>query len=168
MDFYMNVMLIFFVSFSVIFMYRIGKSSKKEREERIRVLNEKLTELTSGASEVTPEEFQRLRTAKIRGGKYEAYYSSSRNFPGVYILFNQDKNKYYVGQSKTVLSRVNSHFTGKGNGDVYVDYRNGDSFTIKLIPLFDSGFDDLNSLERHFISYYHAFANGYNRTRGNG
>lgn len=133
---------------------------RKEFEEAIdRLLNE--------SAEITPEEFMRIRTAKVHGGKYEPYISSSRNFAGVYILHNQDRNKYYVGQSKTVFNRVNNHFTGKGNGDVYVDYRNGEHFTIKLIPLMNSGFDSLDSLERYFISYYHAFENGYNKTRGN-
>ncbi len=133
---------------------------RKEFEEAIdRLLNE--------SAEITPEEFMRIRTAKVHGGKYEPYISSSRNFAGVYILHNQDRDKYYVGQSKTVFNRVNNHFTGKGNGDVYVDYRNGEHFTIKLIPLMKSGFDSLDSLERYFISYYHAFENGYNKTRGN-
>ena len=133
---------------------------RKEFEEAIdRLLNE--------SAEITPEEFMRIRTAKVHGGKYEPYISSSRNFAGVYILHNQDRDKYYVGQSKTVFNRVNNHFTGKGNGDVYVDYRNGEHFTIKLIPLMNSGFDSLDSLERYFISYYHAFENGYNKTRGN-
>lgn len=133
---------------------------RKEFEEAIdRLLNE--------SAEITPEEFMRIRTAKVHGGKYEPYMSSSRNFAGVYILHNQDRDKYYVGQSKTVFNRVNNHFTGKGNGDVYVDYRNGEHFTIKLIPLMNSGFDSLDSLERYFISYYHAFENGYNKTRGN-
>lgn len=133
---------------------------RKEFEEAIdRLLNE--------SEEITPEQFMRIRTAKVHGGKYEPYISSSRNFAGVYILHNQDRDKYYVGQSKTVFNRVNNHFTGKGNGDVYVDYRNGEHFTIKLIPLMNSGFDSLDSLERYFISYYHAFENGYNKTRGN-
>lgn len=108
-----------------------------------------------------------IRTAKVNGWKYEEYYSTSRNFAGVYILHNESKDKYYIGQSKTVLNRVNNHFTGKGNGDVYVDYRNGDQFKIQLIPLENSGFDDLNSLERHFIKRYNAYGRGYNRTRGN-
>ena len=66
-----------------------------------------------------------------------------------------------------VLNRVNSHFTGKGNGDVYADYKYGDYFTIKMIALDKSGYTSLNELERNTIMTYDAFASGYNKTRGN-
>ena len=59
------------------------------------------------------------------------------------------------------------HFTGKGNGDVYYDYKSGDQFTIKMISLENSGFYDLNSLEKSAISKYNAYYKGYNKTRGN-
>ena len=35
-----------------------------------------------------------------------------------------------MGQGKAVLDRVNHHFSGRGNGDVYADYKYGDFFTI--------------------------------------
>lgn len=88
-------------------------------------------------------------------------------FSGVYILYNSTKNMYYVGQGKNVLTRVNSHFTGHGNGDVYADYKYGDKFTIKMIELEKSGFSTLNELERNTIMTYDAYSKGYNRTRGN-
>lgn len=74
---------------------------------------------------------------------------------------------YYVGQGKKVFQRVNNHFTGHGNGDVYSDYKYGDNFTIKMIRLKGSGFKTLNELERCTISKYNAFSKGYNKTRGN-
>lgn len=89
------------------------------------------------------------------------------NFPGVYILHNKTKNMYYVGQGKNVLDRVNCHFNGKGNGDVYADYKYGDIFTIRMIGLENSGYDTLNELERNTIMTYDAYRNGYNKTRGN-
>lgn len=33
-----------------------------------------------------------------------------------------------MGQGKAVLDRVNHHFSGRGNGDVYADYKYGDFF----------------------------------------
>lgn len=74
---------------------------------------------------------------------------------------------YYVGQGKKVFQRVNNHFTGHGNGDVYADYKYGDKFTIKMIALENSGFTTLNELERNTIAPYDAYAKGYNKTRGN-
>lgn len=62
--------------------------------------------------------------------------SSSGDIVGVYVIHNTDKGMYYVGQSKRIYFRVNQHFTGHGNGDVYADYKNGDNFRITLLPLF--------------------------------
>ncbi|MDE7082775.1 MAG: GIY-YIG nuclease family protein [Clostridia bacterium] len=122
--------------------------------------------LANNTLEMTPEEFFAMRKASF-GGKGKPSYALTMNFAGVYILFNSTKNMYYVGQGKEVLNRVNSHFTGKGNGDVYADYKYGDKFTIKMIALKWSKFSTLNDLERNTILTYDAFASGYNKTRGN-
>ncbi len=66
-----------------------------------------------------------------------------------------------------MFTRVNAHFTGHGNGDVYADYKYGDKFTIKMIDLKKSGFDNINELQRSTIKTYDAFSKGNNRTRGN-
>ena len=89
------------------------------------------------------------------------------DFTGVYILWNNTKGKPYVGQAKNILSRVNNHFTGHGNGDVYADYKYGDRFLIKLVPLKDSGYASLNKLEADLIARFRANTCGYNKTKGN-
>ena len=86
---------------------------------------------------------------------------------GTYVLYNQQDNKYYVGQAASLKRRLHQHFTGKGNGDVYVDYRLGKPFTIYIFPLDDSQFKTLNEQERHYIAKYRAFETGYNKTHGN-
>lgn len=123
----------------------------------------KIEMLSEEAYEITPVDFFELRNRKI--GKKRIY--KEFDFSGVYILFNEDKNMYYVGQGKSVFERVNNHFTGKGNGDVYADYKYGDSFKIKMISLDNSGFTSLNELERATIKTYNAYSQGYNKTRGN-
>lgn len=123
----------------------------------------KIQKLANNTLEITPEEFFKIRTTK-NGNKY---ISIDKEFSGVYILYNKTKNMYYVGQAKKIFQRVNQHFTGHGNGDVYADYKYGDDFTIKMIELENSGFNTLNELERHTIKEYNAFSKGYNKTRGN-
>ena len=86
---------------------------------------------------------------------------------GVYIFHNESKDLYYVGQAKRLFFRINQHFTGHGNGDVYADYKYGDDFAIKIIPLADSGYQDIDLLEKDVIQKYDAYHRGYNRTRGN-
>ena len=104
---------------------------------------------------ITPHEFFELKKS-VSGDKV-----------GVYIIYNATKNKHYVGQAKRLFFRVNQHFTGHGNGDVYSDYKLGDKFTIVLLSLQDSGYYDLDKLEKDMIKKYHAYTEGYNRTAGN-
>lgn len=86
---------------------------------------------------------------------------------GVYVICNVTQRKYYVGQAKRLYFRVWQHFTGHGNGDVYADYKYGDRFIIRFISLYESGYTDLDRLERDMIQYYNAFTTGYNKTVGN-
>ena len=131
-----------------------------------RKINKQIDDLANSAIEMTPEEFMKMRNTSF-GGRGRPSHALTRNFAGVYILYNKSKNMYYVGQSKQVLNRVNAHFTGKGNGDVYADYKYGDIFSIRMIALENSGFNSLNELERNTIARYNSFSSGYNKTRGN-
>ena len=129
-------------------------------------IKENIENLANNSLEMTPEEFLEMRN-KSFGGRGRPRISQKYNFEGVYIILNQSKNMYYIGQGKEVLNRINSHFTGKGNGDVYADYKYGDTFIIKMISLEGSGYSSLNDLERHTIFTYNSYNNGYNKTRGN-
>ena len=106
-------------------------------------------------SSITPEEFFRIRALQ------------EGDVVGVYIIHNESQNKYYVGQAKKLFFIINQHFTGHGNGDVYADYKYGDDFSIKMIKLTDSGYSDLDLLEKDLIEKYHAKTLGYNKTSGN-
>lgn len=152
-----NWLLLYVLLIIFVLVYSIIKKQK---------IDNKIKGLANNTIEMTPEEFIEMRKISF-GGRGRKSYVLTQNFAGVYILYNKSKDVYYVGQGKQVLNRVNSHFTGKGNGDVYADYKYGDEFTIRMIALENSGFETLNELERNTISYYNAFANGYNKTRGN-
>ena len=149
-----------FVGAAVLPFFLTNKRVKQEKA----LIDEKIQRLADGTAEMTPEDFLEMRNRKFGGPQK---YALQHNFAGVYILFNKSKNMYYVGQATKILDRVNNHFTGKGNGDVYADYKYGDTFTIKMIALENSGFDSLNALEKATIGKYDAFSKGYNKTRGN-
>lgn len=129
-----------------------------------RKVKKQIKALASNQLVLSPKEFFKLRNAK---GKGKGHYSAKYNFAGVYILHNETKDLYYVGQAQKILDRVNNHFTGKGNGDVYADYKYGDVFTIQMISLLESDCDTLNELERETIDAYDAVKKGYNKKRGN-
>lgn len=119
-----------------------------------RLLKKRIDNLAQSAIEYTPEDF--LVNKK-----------TNDDFTGVYIIYNINKNIYYVGQAKQIFQRVNSHFKGRGNGDVYFDYRCGNKFTVKLLKLENSGYSSLNKFEKDTIYTFNAFKNGYNKTKGN-
>ncbi len=88
---------------------------------RTQYIKKTIFDLSENAIELTQYDFLKIRNAS-NGGRGEKHISNRYDFTGVYILYNQTKNMYYVGQGKSVFQRINSHFTGHGNGDVYADY----------------------------------------------
>lgn len=87
-----------------------------------------------------------------------------RAFAGVYIFKNTNKNIYYVGQSVQVNKRLRDHVRGRGNPELYRDYKRGHPFEVNVIPCHKS---DLNRVERKYIRKYNSYYQGYNKTRGN-
>ncbi len=120
-------------------------------------------------SEYKKEQRVALFSDGISVAEFNHLRNESQTDPvGVYVLYNVDKDMYYVGQAKKCLFRVNQHFTGHGNGDVYADYKYGDEFKIKIIKFIESGYEDLDKLEKDTINLYDAYNSGYNMTVGNG
>lgn len=118
----------------------------------------RIDRLASGSESMTPEQFLDRHNDLIRAG----------DFPGIYVLHNTTRDRYYVGQGRRVLSRLLQHFSGRGNGDVYADWRYGDEFRIRTLRLEGSGYQSLDDLERDAIERYDAYGSGYNRNRGIG
>mgnify|MGYP002473942810 CR=1 FL=1 len=100
---------------------------------------------------------------------YGKYYCKRWNIKGIYIHHNLNNNKYYVGQSNKLYSRVHQEIIGeatnKGCIKLYKDYKKGDSFEITLIP-WREGMPDLDTMERVYIRIHESAYKGYNRTRG--
>lgn len=106
------------------------------------------------------------RTMSI--SEFEAYRSRQKyDTTGVYVLHNGRLDKWYVGQSKTVLSRIHGHFVGKGCRGVFMDYQSGHPFRVQMISLQESGYASLDVLEHDLIHYYQADEYGYNVLKGN-
>jgi hypothetical protein len=127
--------------------YLARRADRRDLDERVRGVDGKT---------LTPEYFLDNRAAL-----------KADDFTGVYVLHNMTKDLYYVGQGVRVYERLSQHFMGHGNADVYADWKYGDRFEIKVVPLAGSGYQSLNDLERDAIASYDAYEKGYNRTRGN-
>lgn len=78
------------------------------------------------------------------------------------VFDSMDFSNIYIGQSKNIYKRVYNHLTGKGNGDVYADFKFGKNVYITFIP---TAIDNMNFLEKHLIETYDA-VKSYNKTKG--
>lgn len=87
------------------------------------------------------EEFMAQRKALTQQGE----------ITGIFIVHNATKDLYYVGQSEKAIDRAAIQFLGRGNCDMNADYKYGDSFNVRIIPLSGSGYDSLNELKRAAI-----------------
>lgn len=87
------------------------------------------------------EEFMSRRKALIQQGEVT----------GIFIVHNATKDLYYVGQSAKAIDRAALQFLGRGNFDVYADFKYGDAFNVRIVPLSTSGYESLNELKRTAI-----------------
>lgn len=139
--------------------FKLGK--KKDRYKNIskRKLRQLVKqELSKTQNQIEISDFKRQKLRLERQG-FET--------EGVYIFTNAKNNKKYVGQSVNILNRVNTHLKGRGSEDLHRDIAKGDKFTIQLVKLGNSGFKNLNDLERYYIALHNSYYKGYNKTRGN-
>ena len=115
----------------------------------------------------TREEERQKRALGISPKQVIALREQRKGFTGIYIIYNYTKDMYYVGQGQNVYVRCSNHFLAKGNHEIYADYKYGDEFFIQFISLVESGYDNLDDLERYYINRYDAYRHGYNKTKGN-
>ena len=155
---YVGILAIFLLGIAIY----VGINEIRLNKE-IEKIDEELYRFLYNFKEITSEDFLYLR----KGYSGNNYLSNEYNVPGIYILNNNTENICYVGQGKKVFTRVNAHFTGNGNGDVYADYKYGSAFTVRIVTLESTNYTSLNELEREYIRLFDSYENGYNRTRGN-
>lgn len=156
-----GVSLIIFILIILIKVIKKRKEEKKRQKQNKRIL--KFTyRIIPNQKILTIEKFFQIYD-KLK--KDEEIKVSSLKSSGIYIIHNTSKNTYYVGQSVNIVKRVNNHFTGKGNGDVYADFKYGHKFKIKLIRCKEKKLDEI---EKYYITKYKSFDNGYNKNVGNG
>ena len=94
-------------------------------------------------------------------------YPNIKEKYGIYIIWNKNKDKYYVGQSKRIDKRLCDHFkNGEVKNIIFAkDWYAGDRFFYKSIPCTTK--DELDRLEKEYIEKYNSFIRGYNKTSGN-
>ena len=94
--------------------------------------------------------------------------SHLKNEKGVYIIYNKNKSKFYVGQSKNLHARIFSQHFNKGDVKNIIfakDWFNEDEFFYRYISCETK--DELDRIEKKYIEEYNSFKSGYNKTGGN-
>jgi hypothetical protein len=132
---------------------------KKTEAERERNKYQTLVKLESIRNKQKEYSLEEIHTLKIK---------ELEKFQCLYFIHNKILNKFYIGKSEKVYSRICDHFRkGKGNSEVFEDYDSGFDFTISIISLKDSPFDDLDELEDNAIRAYNSMEPyGYNKAIG--
>ncbi len=140
--------------------------TSKRMNEEIYSYTEKLKEITPlSTTYISDDSFISLK--KFIGLQYDKII-------GCYIIHNKEQNqKYYVGQSKDVMKRINQHFKGLVPNNIIFaeDYYStatdvrDNMFELKIIPCETK--DELDKTEKELIEQYDAYNKGYNRTSGN-
>jgi len=91
--------------------------------------------------------------------------SADKGGVGIYILFNETKGKYYVGQAKQIYKRVRDHFAIE---DIARDHLAGDKIEVKFLTANEIAADyRLDHIEKTAIEIFNADKAGYNKTTGN-
>lgn len=91
---------------------------------------------------------------------------------GIYIWTQLSTGKVYIGQSSNLNQRYIQHITANDDLCFHPEYRKDPTdFSYRILAISDDyTAEDLNSLEKYFIEYYHANdpRYGFNATAGNG
>ena len=87
---------------------------------------------------------------------------------GVYIIKNKTLNKFYVGQSKNIHTRIfKQHFNnGSANNIIFAKHW-FDNHKFQYKYQICKTKDELDRIEKEYIDKYDSFKQGYNKTSGN-
>lgn len=84
----------------------------------------------------------------------DLFINLTSKYSALFIIYNQDKHKYYVGVSTNVINCINSIFSNNGKHFlIHLDYIRGDKFTVKIIGILDKDIKIWqNTFKKDFIN----------------
>lgn len=141
------------------------KAEKQAKIEQREIKKEQLAKYKSRKEQIL-EDLHNLEDSIDAVGLDRIYkIPDSDGAPGIYILHNTTKDKYYVGQAKNCVKRIKQHFNVE---DIAVDQLNGDKIEYKIINASILPNDyNINHLEKALIEDYNNNFASYNKTKGN-
>ncbi|MDR0383834.1 MAG: GIY-YIG nuclease family protein [Christensenellaceae bacterium] len=135
---------------------RMLSLKKAEQKEKLEVFKRTKDEL----KERLKEQFDRKEWVPLE----KILKGADKGGMGIYLLFNETKKKYYVGQAKAVYSRIKKHFDVE---DIAADFMNGDKIAVKILNAAEIDSDyRIDHIEKTGIELFSG-KDGYNKTNGN-
>ena len=128
-------------------------SAKKKAAEAKHILDR----LTSGSEEVPAIEFLRmydLRIYDFDSKQDDIKFMKNLDFEGAYVLHNCSKNIYHIGRSSRVLRKIDRTFRGYEKQEVYIDWKKGNDFKVRIVRFEGSGYSDVKELEKELTKQY--------------
>lgn len=114
-------------------------------------------------TEVDISDFLSLYDQKIydiNSKQNDIKYMKSLDFKGVYCIKNQTKRKYYIDIGDNVFRKVDRHFKGYGNQEIFTDFKNKNNFSV-IFWKNDSRYDDINDYKKDVKAKMHNELDGY-------
>ncbi|MCL2586729.1 MAG: GIY-YIG nuclease family protein [Firmicutes bacterium] len=147
------------------------KAQKQEADEvaRVKLLKKEEQKSKLETFKQTKEQLKEKLKSQIDQKEWKSLNailsSADKGGVGIYIIFNQTKSKYYVGQAKQINARIRKHFDVP---DLARDFLMGDQIHVKFLTA--NELDDayrLDHIEKTGIEIFNADKSGYNKTVGN-
>jgi hypothetical protein len=147
------------------------ENQKRAAEEKERVKDLKKTEQKEKLEKFkqTRDSLKDNLRAKLEGKEWQPLSkilrSADKGGVGIYVLYNETRNRYYVGQAKALTARIKKHFEVE---QIARDFLSGDKISVKVLTAAELGDDyRLDHIEKLGIEIYDAEKHGYNKTGGN-
>ena len=93
------------------------------------------------------------RTYDIHSRQDDIKFMKELDFQGLYVIKNLTNKRYYIGRGDKVFRKVDRHFRGYGNQEVFVDYSKKDEFVVSFIKFDDSEYDNMDEFEKKTKAY---------------
>ncbi|MCL2038725.1 GIY-YIG nuclease family protein [Candidatus Saccharibacteria bacterium] len=156
-------------SIGVLAEYVMAQKEQAEAEKQLKELRraeqKQKLETFKQTKEVLKEKLQSQIEQKDWRSLSAILQSADKGGVGIYIIYNETKDKYYVGQAKQLFKRVRDHFKVE---DMAKDLMAGDKMSVKFLTTneIDANYR-LDHIETTFIEIFDANKSGYNKTTGN-
>lgn len=95
-----------------------------------------------------------LRSYNFANKQQDIKIMKNFDFEGIYVIYNKKWDLYYVGKGKKVFHKIERHFNGYGNKEIYTCWKRNEEFLVHGIRLDKSGYDNLDLLARDTVENY--------------